>query len=271
MSEYTRETEVRNGYLIQIIADDDAQYEDCALSEGMMTFAHGHKGYAIDGTVRIEDFIECYGAGDWDGIRRRIRKEHRGCEIVTVRGYEHSGLTISANPGPGESQFYDRWDSGTFGVVVMTKQQMCHWWQCRRVTPSIRQKSREAMVSVVEEIDRYLTGDVWGYVVTKLESAEGSDDPDITDANGYEWVKGGEVESCSNFAGFEYCLEEARELVDHLALRYTPHAISQTRGRIKWGVRDNAEGKILVAQGSTYNTRRVAERFAAELNAGVRA
>lgn len=61
---------------------------------------------------------------DAGNIRDAITRNHPGCEIVDVRMYDHSGITISADPRPGAYPFFDLFDSGQVGVVFMTREQM---------------------------------------------------------------------------------------------------------------------------------------------------
>ncbi len=155
------DTEIRNGHLIEIIQDEDAEFYDDAF-EGSMVFAIAHKRYTLPGSVSIESVVDVSNCGNWRDIKAQIKREYPGCEIVDVQMYDHGGITISASPEPHEEWFRDRWDAWQVGIVFTTPEQMRKWRLMSRVTQKTRKECREAMVQMIATIDQYLTGDVWG-------------------------------------------------------------------------------------------------------------
>ncbi len=105
--------------------------------------------------------------------------------VLPLYLYDHSGLTINTTP------FGDRWDSGQVGWAYVTRElaEVCGCvgddWTEEKLEESIRGE--------VGEYDKYLRGDVYGYVVTE--------------ANGEE------KDSCWGFIGREYAVEEARSVI----------------------------------------------------------
>ena len=103
--------------------------------------------------------------------------------VLPVYMYDHSGITINT------TGFSCRWDSGQVGIMYCSREKAVHEFGKKICTAKVREKAIRCMVSEVESIDDYLTGNVWGYRVL--------------DADGHE------LDSCWGFVGDEsYCREE---------------------------------------------------------------
>ena len=116
--------------------------------------------------------------------------------------YDHSGITMRCAP------FSCPWDSGQVGIIYVSKERLRQEYSSKLITPKIREKALAVLRAEVEEYDRYLTGDCWGYEIYKMD-----DDPDMTEA-GYE-NDGYCVDSCWGFLGDEYAEEAAQEAMDY--------------------------------------------------------
>ena len=101
--------------------------------------------------------------------------------------YDHSGITISTRP------FSCPWDSGQVGWIVLERARLLAEFSARRVTKRLREKGFALLGAEVAEYDQYLTGDVWD---VRIESADG----DVLD-------------SCGEFYGAEYAVEEGRGML----------------------------------------------------------
>jgi len=109
--------------------------------------------------------------------------------IFPLEAYIHSGVVLALS---GEGNFPDRqWDVSQLGFVFAAKKE----WRFRK-------SARKAALSLVKEWNLYLSGDVWGFVV----------DPD------------GENDSCWGFYGFDYCVEEAKSIAEHVIERKASEA-----------------------------------------------
>ena len=80
--------------------------------------------------------------------------------------YDHSGMTMSAKP------FSCIFDSGQVGVIYATYEDIRKAYKIKRVSPKILEQVKSRLLSEVEVFDRYLTGQVYGYVV---EDSKGND------------------------------------------------------------------------------------------------
>ena len=88
--------------------------------------------------------------------------------VEPVWAYEHSGLTISV--GPRGYPYNDQWDSYQIGYAVVTKSDiLANWPDAETKWDELAEK---VVKDVVDEFDKYLTGDVWGYQLYELDGAE---------------------------------------------------------------------------------------------------
>jgi hypothetical protein len=104
--------------------------------------------------------------------------EKNGMDVFVVYGYEHSGLALSLER---TGQFADRWDSGTYGLLLVSKEQYTD-----------TKKSAECFI---ETYNQYLGGEVYGFVV--------------------ETPGGKEKDSCWGFYGMDSVIDEAKGQVDY--------------------------------------------------------
>ena len=117
--------------------------------------------------------------------------------------YDHSGITMSC------AAFSCPWDSGQVGIIYVSKEKLREEYSSKLVTPKIREKALRVLRAEVEEYDRFLTGDCWGYEIYEM-----CDDQELIDA-GWEDVEGNCVDSCWGFLGREYAEESAQEAMDY--------------------------------------------------------
>lgn len=89
--------------------------------------------------------------------------------------YDHSGLTISTC---GDIYpFNDPWDAGQVGWIYITKSRLQQEYCVKKVTRSICEKAREALLTEVKTYDQYLRGEVYGFsVYTIVDNQVTSDD-----------------------------------------------------------------------------------------------
>lgn len=88
--------------------------------------------------------------------------------VEPVWAYEHSGLTVSV--GPRGYPYNDQWDSYQIGYAVVTKSDvLTNWPDAEAEWDGLAEK---AIKGVVDEFDKYLAGDVWGYQLYELDGTE---------------------------------------------------------------------------------------------------
>lgn len=104
--------------------------------------------------------------------------------------YDHSGITMRT------SSFSCQWDSGQVGYIYLTRQTILKEWGYKVLTKQRIEKLEKYLRAEVETYDQYLTGDVYGYIITDDDTGE-------------------ELDSCYGFYGSEYCESVAKALVAH--------------------------------------------------------
>lgn len=119
--------------------------------------------------------------------------------------YDHGGITISC------AAFSCPWDSMTVGLIYISKADAlreCFPGSAKIMTTKRRKKVYEMLTAEVDEYNKYLTGDCWGYEIYEMD-----DDPDMI-AAGYE-DDGHCVDSCWDFMGYEWAEQAAQEAMTY--------------------------------------------------------
>jgi hypothetical protein len=115
----------------------------------------------------------------WGTLRKHLVKEEKAEVILPLYLMDHSGLAISTTP------FGCSWDSGQVGWIYSTVKELVAWlgksWT--------REQAEKALKIEVEVYNKYISGDVWGYVITdafgdEVESCWGFYDQDAAEAEG---------------------------------------------------------------------------------------
>ena len=115
-----------------------------------------------------------------EGFKEYLVKERKALVILPIYIYDHGSITITARY-ERYLQYPDKqWDAGQVGFIYAVAGMIGE-------TPS--SDVAEILAREVDAYDRYLTGDVWGYVI---------EDED-----------GEHLDSCWGFYGLDYAREEA--------------------------------------------------------------
>jgi hypothetical protein len=120
-----------------------------------------------------------------------IKRENVGV-ILPLYLYDHSGITMNT------TGFGCQWDSFQVGFIFISKQKMLQEYGGKIVTQKLKDRVTEYLKGEVETYDQYLTGDVYGYRVFKVENGEEE-----------------ELDSCWGFYGEEECISEAKGIVEY--------------------------------------------------------
>jgi hypothetical protein len=224
--EYVAHTETDNGYRLKIIADNDAESPRDWDNGAVMVCEHrrynlGDKDgadQARDAVRSSRDYRDSWEEGDnaldlsepndlWTAIRRCS-------DIITcpLYLYDHSGISISMGRGGNPFTAFDpgNWDSGMVGFTFMTKAMILKNWMLpenARLTPALKLKALDLMEGETQTYDQFLTGDVYGYVVERMEPDADEDDD------------GENVDSCWGMFGLDYAIEEGRAVLKDYASR----------------------------------------------------
>lgn len=130
---------------------------------------------------------------DYDSIAELIAS-YKPRIVLPLGLYDHSGLTMYIGDSPIDS---GGWDSGQVGFIFVTAEKIREEYGVTRITKAVEEQAEACLRYEVEELDNYLTGECFGFVVD-----EGGPDED----------------SCWGFLGdLEYCKEQANESASHAA------------------------------------------------------
>lgn len=132
---------------------------------------------------------------------------------LPVYAYEHSGITVSTGHG---YPYNDRWDSGLFGIIAVSKERVRKEYGWKKITEERRKRIEKYLDGEIEVLDMYFTGEVYGFV---------SEDED-----------GEQIDSCWGFYGDEgikEAIEEAKSVIDcELRRRLSSH-LAKRKAQIK--------------------------------------
>jgi len=148
---------------------------------------------------------------EFSGLRARARE---GSIIsLPVYAYVHSGVTIRT----GEP-FGCPWDSGMSGIVYVERDKALKWFgeNAAVMTPERRATTLNNLRNFVEEYDKWLRGDCYGYIIN---------------------VNGEEQDSCWGFIGYDYAKEEAIER----AKLTVKHLLNNRRGAWRKALRERRQ------------------------------
>ena len=124
--------------------------------------------------------------------------------VLSLYLYDHSGITMRTSP------FSCPWDSGQVGYIYALPEEIKKEYKCKQITPTIRRKAFKLLEGEVETFDNYLTGSVYGYVVTETG------------------------DSCWGFFGdTKYMIEEAKGGIDYHIKRERTKHIEQVKAWVK--------------------------------------
>ena len=97
-----------------------------------------------------------------------LKANEKDIVVLPLYLYDHSGITISTTP------FNCQWDSGQVGFIYATKEQILKEYGVKRITSKIREKVEKLLITEVDTYDKYLTGEVYGFVIEKNGEIEDS-------------------------------------------------------------------------------------------------
>lgn len=155
--------EVQKGnYRVRVIRDSDPQNPRTSWDNlGTMVCFHGN--------YDLGDKKHGYSSKDftsWDELESQIIKDNDVCVILPLYLYDHSGITMNT------TGFSCRWDSGQVGFIFISKKKVRKEFSIKRITEEWREKIEKYLVGEVETYDEYLTGQVYGFKVVKIETCD---------------------------------------------------------------------------------------------------
>ena len=176
------ETKIIGDYKIKIYPDTCPSDPRGGDNLGTMVCFHSRYNLGDKHGYRHADY------SGWDQLLKQIDRDHNVAVILPLYLYDHSGITMNT------TGFSCPWDSGMVGLIFISKKKVRKEFGCKYITKKVREYITEYLTGEVKTYDRYLTGDVYGYKITK---------------------KGEEVDSCWGFYGQEKCMETGESIVEY--------------------------------------------------------
>jgi hypothetical protein len=78
---------------------------------------------------------------------------------LPVYAYIHGGTSLNTGG------FGDPWDSGTSGIIYVSKEKILKEWKVKRISPKLRATVLEGLKGEVKTYSDYLEGNVYGHVI----------------------------------------------------------------------------------------------------------
>ena len=130
----------------------------------------------------------------------QLRKQIKGIVICkAVHLYEHSGATISTSYG---YPYNCRWDSGTIGFAIVTKDAIRKCYMTKRVTQEMIDKADKVLEGEIKILDDYVRGDVYSFEVNTVSKCDkGCEHEEYAD-------------SCGGFYGSDFVTNGITEHLD---------------------------------------------------------
>lgn len=186
------ETIRKGNYELEILQDESP--ESPREWENLGTMICFHRRYNLGDKNDIIDFNDYTS---WNEQLEWIEKNIKPCVILPLYLYDHSGITMST------SSFSCGWDSGQVGWIFVTKEQVRKEYNVKRITQDIVEKVTKVLEGEVETYDQYISGEVYGYRISKVEVCD----------KGCEHKE--EVDSCWGYYGMESVEEEGNRVLEY--------------------------------------------------------
>jgi len=163
LEEYLAEQEQYKGHTIKIYQDPEPiDPRDGGHQDNFGTMVCFHKRYNLGD----EHGLISSNFDGWSELEGYLIKELDAAVALPLYVYDHSGITIRTAP------FSCPWDSGQVGFIYATRQNIRNNYGVKRIWRGTLERATKLLESEVEEYDRYLTGQVYGY---RIEDADGED------------------------------------------------------------------------------------------------
>jgi hypothetical protein len=178
------ETKTIGKYKIEIFPDTYPESPREWDNLGTMVCFHGNYNLGDEHNYRHQDY------SGWEEMKKAIIKNENVGVILPLYLYDHSGITMNT------TGFHCPWDSGQVGWIYISKEKMRYEYSKKRVSKQLKERVKGYLEAEVKTYDQYLTGDVYGFRITEVETEE-------------------ELDSCWGFYGTEECMAEAEGIVLH--------------------------------------------------------
>lgn len=175
-------------------------YKGCIKIELHQDELAGNPRQEFDNLTVFHCFHRNYSLGDNPKETVEEFQEYKESEpdsvFFTLYGYDHGGISMSLTR---EYPFNCPWDSGTLGEIEVPRKNILDNWPGLS-EQEFKLKAWEVALQEVEQMNQYLSGDVWGFKISSPEDEH--------------------EDSCWGFYGHKYAMEEAEEAAENIYQEY---------------------------------------------------
>ncbi len=185
------ETTRKGNYILEIFQDDS--YNSPRTWDPLGTMVCFHRRYNLGDKhdYNKDDY------STWTEMKEAIIEGENAKIILPLYLYDHSGITISTG------SFSCGWDSGQVGWIFASEDRIKKECNVDVITDDVLDKVTKMLEGEVETYDQYLTGDVYGYRISKIDKCN----------HGHEHKD--EIDSCWGFYGMDSVEEAGKEMLDY--------------------------------------------------------
>lgn len=181
------DTQEYKGYTIKVYPDDNPI--NPRENDNLGTMVCFHRRYNLGDKHNLD-------SGDfngWQEIYNYIRDELQGYIILPLYLYDHSGISMSTNRS---YPYNDQWDAGQVGFIYISKADICREYSVKRISPQLKDRVTDYLISEIKAYDNYIQGNVYGYVIEDQE--------------------GNNFDSCWGYDDYDYMIKECRDIIDSI-------------------------------------------------------
>lgn len=176
----------RNGLNVRVILDE-TPYSPREWNN-LGTMVCNHRKYKLgDEQFDADDYK------DWDDVKKHLIEDKAAVVILPLSLYDHSQLSMFI-AGDGQYRQHESWDSSRVGFIYTTKEMIKSYFG--EFNENTTELAEESLRDEVEIYSKYLSSDVYGYVITNPKNNE-------------------TIESCWNLFGYDEAVEEANSAADN--------------------------------------------------------
>lgn len=171
---------IRDGHRLSIIQDDTSDSPRDWDNIGTMVLFHNRYNLANETSI-VQGYFR-----DWLDLQKVLKNQYKSKVIIPVYMLDHSGVCLKTTP------FNNRWDSGQVGFIFADPQQL-EKMGSTHLSPV---RLEEILIAEVETYSKYLSGEVYGYRLEKIEKCKCCNHISYT-----------EIDSCWGFYDMESMLD----------------------------------------------------------------
>ena len=175
-----------NGHEIKVYYDEYA--ESPRTWDNLSMIYSNSRRYNPD-NLDIDDLMSEIGISEFPGFDALLNRMEHDYIAYRVCIVDHSHVALSLNTPV--SNPYMGFDSGTFGIIAVSKETVRREYGVKRITKNIREKVEAVFENELDDLQKYINGEVYGYM--------------IDNGNG---------DSCWGYYSTDAAIEDAKSIID---------------------------------------------------------